>query len=54
MEIIVAGSSYKESMTLTQKVVDVLEHTRGTYEDIHIGEITFIDASEDYIEDAFI
>ena len=31
-----------------------MEGTRGTYSGINIGEITLINADEDFIEDAFL
>lgn len=54
LDIIIAASTYQESINLTEKVKDILEHNRGIYNDINIGDITLDDADEDYIEDTFI
>lgn len=54
VEVIVAASSYKESIMLAREVMYKMEHTRGKYDDISISEIKLINAEEDYIEDAFI
>ena len=39
MEIIVASDNYSESIQLAEQVKDILEHTRGTYNNIKVGEI---------------
>ncbi len=54
VEVIVAANNYTESIDIAKQVMYRLEHTRGKYCDINISEIKLIDASEDYIEDAFI
>lgn len=54
MEIIVAAENYTDSIQLAEKVKDILEHTRGTYNDIKVGEISLSESDEDYIEDTFI
>lgn len=54
LDIIVAANTYEESITIAEKVKDILEHSRGTYADINIEEITLDDADEDYLEDTFI
>lgn len=54
MELIVAAESYLDSIMLAEQVKDILEHTRGTYNNIKIGEINLISADEDYLEDAFV
>lgn len=54
VEIIVASSSYEESIKIARDVMYKLEHTRGLYNDISISEIKMINAEEDFIEDAFV
>ena len=54
LDIIVAANTYEESITIAEQVKDILEHSRGTYADINIEEITLDDADEDYLEDTFI
>lgn len=54
IEIIVAAAQYSESVNLAEKVIDKMQYTRGTFNDIKIGEIALTNADEDYIEDAFI
>lgn len=54
IEVIVASSSYTESIDLAKQVMYRLEHTRGIYNEISINEIKLVGAEEDYIEDAFI
>ena len=54
VEIIVASNSYPESINIALQVKDLMEGTRGVYCDINIGEITLINAWEDYLEDSFI
>lgn len=54
VEIIVAADNYIESIELAERVKNILEHTRGTYNNIKVGEITFKDSDEDFIEDTFI
>lgn len=54
LDIIVAANTYEDSISLAEKIKDVLEHSRGIYNSINIGEITLDDADEDYLEDTFI
>lgn len=54
LEIIVAADNYSESIDLAEKVMYRLESTRGEYNKIQIQEIKLVDASEDYLEDAYI
>lgn len=54
VEVIVAATSYLESIELAKQVMYRLEHTRGLYNEISINEIKLIDAEEDYIENTFI
>lgn len=54
VELIVAAATYPDSISLAEKVKGTLEHTRGKFNDIVIGDITMINADEDYLEDAFI
>lgn len=54
IEVIVAAANYPDSITLAEQVKGKLEHTRGKFNDITIGDILLINADEDYIEDAFV
>lgn len=53
VEILVAANSYLDSITLAEQVKGKLEHTRGKYNDINIGDITLVNADENFVEDAF-
>lgn len=54
VEVIVAGSTYQQTLQIAKQVMNRMEHTRGLYDNISISEIKLINAEEDYIEDAFI
>ena len=54
IEIIVAAANYNDSIKLAESVKGKLEHTRGKFDEFSIGDITLINADEDYIEDTFI
>lgn len=54
VEVIVAGSTYQQSLQIAKEVLNRMEYTRGTYNNISISEIKLINAEEDFIEDAFI
>lgn len=54
VEVVVAGSTYQQSLQIAKQVLGRMEHTRGLYEGISISEIKLVNAEEDYIEDAFI
>lgn len=54
IEIAIASDNYSEGIELAEKIKTILEHKRGTYNDIKIGDITLVDADEDYIENTFI
>ena len=54
LDIIVAASTYQESINLAETVKNILEHKRGVYNDINIADITLEDADEDYLENTFI
>ena len=54
MEIVVASSDYESGIDLAITIKDLLEHTRGIYNDIKIGDIKVMGATEDYIEDTFV
>ena len=54
VEVIVASNSYPDSIALAEQVKAKMEGTRGTYSGINIGEITLMNADEDFIEDAFL
>lgn len=54
VEIIVASSNYREGVEVTNRVLGMLEKTRGKFNDITISEIKLIGATEDFIDDTFI
>ena len=54
VEIIVASNSYPESINLAEQIKDKMEHTRGIFNGVNVGEITLMNADEDYLEDTFI
>lgn len=54
IDILVASSDYESGINLAITIKDLLEHTRGTFNGVKVGEIYLLDATEDYIEDAFI
>lgn len=54
VEVIVAGSTYTESLQIAKEVMGRMEYTRGRFNDITISEIKLIGATEDFIDDAFI
>ena len=54
VEVIVAASTYQDSIEVAEKVRGKMEHTRGKYGDFSIADIILINADENYIEDAFI
>lgn len=54
IDILVASSDYESGNNLAITIKDLLEHSRGNCNGINIGDIYLVDATEDYIEDAFI
>lgn len=54
IEVNIAATTYAESVELAQRVKDVLEHNRGTYENLNINDITMVDATEDWLNEAYI
>lgn len=54
IDILVASSDYESGNNLAITIKDLLEHSRGNYNGINIGDIYLVNATEDYIEDAFI
>jgi len=54
VEVMVIAATYSDSITLAESVKGKLEHTRGKFNDIMIGDILLINADEDYLEDAFV
>lgn len=54
IEVMIAAQTYAESIELAQRVKDALEHSRGTYENLKINDITMTDAGEDYIADTYV
>lgn len=54
IEVNIAATTYAESVELAQRVKDILEHNRGTYDNLKINDITMMDASEDWINDSYI
>ena len=53
-EVNIAATTYAESVELAQRVKDVLEHNRGTYDNLKINDITMMDAGEDWVNEAYI
>lgn len=54
IEVNIAATTYAESVELAQRVKDALEHNRGVYENLHINDITMIDSTEDWLNEAYI
>jgi hypothetical protein len=54
MEVSIIASSYNESVTTANTVINALDFKRGTIEGIDIIDTQLIDASEDYNEDSYI
>ena len=54
IEVMIAAQTYAESIELAQRVKDMLEGNRGTYENLKINDITMTDASEDFIADTYV
>lgn len=54
IEVNIAATTYSESVELAQRVKDALEHNRGTCENLRINDITMIDSTEDWVNEAYI
>lgn len=54
IDMLVAANSYDESINLAEQVKCKMEHTRGKFNGFSIGDITLVNADEDFIEDAFL
>ena len=59
LELIIVSQSYAESLKMASDLKMFLEHLKGRYktnmqEEIIISDITVIDASEDYNNDAYL
>lgn len=54
VEVIVASENYSKSLEIAEETKSKLEHTRGVFNSIEIGEVTMTAASEDYLDDAYI
>ena len=54
VDVIIASSKYSESIELAETVKSAIEHKRGTFNNIKVGDIYLTDADEDFIEDTFI
>ena len=54
IEVLVAADKYTDSIEIANRVLGMLEGTRGKYNDITISEIKLIGASEDFIDNTFI
>lgn len=54
IQIIVASNEYQNSIDVAELVRDKMEHTRGIYNELNIGDIILMNADENYIEDAFV
>lgn len=54
IEIIVASTTYKESIKQAQKIKDVLEGFRGEWRTTYINSITMNNTNEDWVNDAYV
>ena len=54
MEFAVASDSYGSSLNIAIKVTDALVGKRGAFLGINISRIELSDATEDYIDDAYV
>lgn len=54
VEIIVASNTYPDSISLAVQVKDKMQKAKGDFNGINIGEVSLINADEDYIENTFI
>lgn len=54
IEVIIASTSYKESIKLAQKVKDTLEGYRGEWRTTTINSIEMNNSNEDWSNDAYI
>lgn len=59
IEIVVASNGYDEGLNIATNIKMYLEHLKGEYktskeEQINIEDVTMIDASEDWQNDAFL
>lgn len=54
IEIIIASTSYKESIKLAQKIKDTLECYRGRWRTTTINQILMDNCNEDWSNDAYI
>lgn len=54
IEVNIAATTYSESISLAQQVKDAMEHNRGRYEDVEIADIEMVDASENWVNEAYV
>lgn len=54
IELIIASTSYKESIKIAQSVKDILEGSRGKWRTTYINSITMDNSNEDWSNDAYI
>lgn len=54
IEIIIAGQTYKDSISFAQKVKDALENFRGKWRNTHINQILMDNTNEDWSNDTYI
>ena len=54
VEVLVVSNDYEDSINLAEKVKGKMEHTRGKYNEVTIGDVTLQNADENYLEDAFV
>lgn len=54
VEILVVSDKYDESITIAEDVKSILEHSRGIYSNIKVGDIQLVSSDESFMEDSFI
>lgn len=54
VEIIVAANTYANSLEIAEQIKTKLEHIRGNFNGIEIGNAYLISSSEDYLDDAYL
>lgn len=56
VEVLVASDEYYKGIEMAERIKGKMEHTRGTYNNINVGDITLLNADETYTdnEKAFI
>ena len=54
IEVVVVSMVYKEGLEIAESVVRCLCNSKGMYNGVDIKYVSLTDASEDYVEDAFV